>query len=143
MLKTMVRSIGLDPEQVLSKVTLAEPHRTYTTPAERENEEMRRLTTAFTEKIRNTPNTSPNSPDLEIHRQQWGPTQPAMLMVKIKGPRNEGDPFFTESVLPTLGRERMSSGKGAGILGALICLVDPIERPWRLRPALRCVVDCS
>ncbi len=31
------------------------------------------------------------------------PTQPAMLPVKINGPRNEGDPFFTESVLPTLG----------------------------------------
>src|SRR2546425_865220 len=52
------------------------------------------------------------------------PTQPATLTVKIKGPRNEGDPFLAESVLPTLGRERMSSGKGAGILAALIFLID-------------------
>ena len=63
MLKKMVRSIGLDPDKVLAREAMAEPHRVYATPEDRENDEMRRLTTAFIEKVRNTPRASPDSPD--------------------------------------------------------------------------------
>jgi len=52
MLKRMVRSIGLDPEKVLSREALGEPHRIYATPQEREKEETTLLVKAFVDSIK-------------------------------------------------------------------------------------------
>jgi len=52
MLKRMVRSVGLDPEKVLSREALGEPHRIYATPQEREKEETTLLVKAFVDSIK-------------------------------------------------------------------------------------------
>jgi hypothetical protein len=52
MLKRMVRSIGLDPEKVLNREALGEPHRIYATSDEREKEETTLLVKAFVDNIK-------------------------------------------------------------------------------------------
>jgi len=43
MLKTVARSMGLDPETILTREALAEPHRIYTSTIDRENYEIELL----------------------------------------------------------------------------------------------------
>lgn len=52
MLKKMVRSTGLNPNKVLNKEALAEPHRIHATPEEREQEEIALLTKALMDTIK-------------------------------------------------------------------------------------------
>jgi site-specific recombinase XerD len=52
MLKEMLRAWGLEPEKILTGEALAEPHRTYVTPEEREKEEIRLLGLALKESLR-------------------------------------------------------------------------------------------
>ncbi len=55
LLKKMVRSIGFDPDKVLVKEALAESHKIYTTPQEREEAAIASLTRALVEAIRDQP----------------------------------------------------------------------------------------
>jgi len=52
MLKEMMRAWGLEPEKILTREALSEPHRTYTTADERENNEIRLLGLALKDHIK-------------------------------------------------------------------------------------------
>jgi site-specific recombinase XerD len=52
MLKETMRAWGLEPEKFLTKEALAEPHRTYASPQEREEEEVRLLGLALRENLK-------------------------------------------------------------------------------------------
>ncbi len=52
MLKELMRAWGLDPEKVLTKEALAEPHRTYATCEDREKEEIRSLGLALRDSLK-------------------------------------------------------------------------------------------
>jgi hypothetical protein len=52
MLKEVIRAWGLEPEKILSREALADPHRTYAGRKERENEEIRILGYALRESIK-------------------------------------------------------------------------------------------
>lgn len=52
MLKEMMRAWGLQPEKILTREALAEPHRTYASPEEREKEEMRALGMALRDSLK-------------------------------------------------------------------------------------------
>jgi len=52
MLKETMRAWGLEPEKILTKEALAEPHRTYANPQEREEEEVRLLGLALRETLK-------------------------------------------------------------------------------------------
>jgi hypothetical protein len=51
-LKEIVRGMGLNPEEVLSKETLAKPWRTYASPVEREEEQVKVLSQSLKEMLR-------------------------------------------------------------------------------------------
>ncbi len=71
MLEKMVRSIGLDPGKVLNREALAEPHRIHATPLERENEEIRLLTRAFTDYVIEQVKQSPDIPGPQNSSLPW------------------------------------------------------------------------
>jgi len=52
MLKELMRAWGLEPEKVLTREALAEPHRTYATSEDREKEEIRLLGLALRENLK-------------------------------------------------------------------------------------------
>jgi hypothetical protein len=52
MLKEMMRAWGLEPEKILTSEALAEPHRVYVSPEEREKEEIRLLGLALKDQIK-------------------------------------------------------------------------------------------
>jgi hypothetical protein len=52
MLKEMVRAWGLEPEKILAREPLAEPHRTHATPEEREKEEVQMLLSTLRDSIK-------------------------------------------------------------------------------------------
>jgi len=52
MLKEVVRAMGLEPETILTREALAEPHRTYANPQKREEEEVRLLGLALRENLK-------------------------------------------------------------------------------------------
>jgi len=52
MLKEMMRAWGLEPEKILTSEALAEPHRTYGSPEEREKEEIRLLGLALRDSLK-------------------------------------------------------------------------------------------
>jgi len=52
MLKEMMRAWGLEPEKILTSEALSEPHRTYVTPDEREDSEIRLLGLALKDQIK-------------------------------------------------------------------------------------------
>ena len=51
MVKEFVRGLGLNPEDVLTRNALAEPHRIYATSQEREDDEIRALSRAFMDNL--------------------------------------------------------------------------------------------
>jgi len=51
-LKEIIRAWGMNPEEILTKETLAEPHRTYVTPMEREEDQIKTLALALKETIK-------------------------------------------------------------------------------------------
>ena len=53
MLKEMMRAWGLEPEKILTREALSEPHRAYAGTKEREDEELRILSMALRENIKN------------------------------------------------------------------------------------------
>jgi hypothetical protein len=61
MLKETMRAWGMDPEKFLTKEALAEPHRTYPSPQEREEEEVRLLGLALRENLKKEVLASLNS----------------------------------------------------------------------------------
>jgi site-specific recombinase XerD len=63
MLKDIVRSWGLEPERILSSEALAEPHRTYASPQEREKEQMRLLGLALKDSLKKELIASLNFPN--------------------------------------------------------------------------------
>jgi hypothetical protein len=52
MLKEMIRAWGLEPEKILSREALAEPHRSYANPEEHEREQARILLDALGENLK-------------------------------------------------------------------------------------------
>jgi len=52
MVKEFIRGLGMNPEEILTKQTLAEPHRTYATGQEREEGQIRTLCLAFKETLK-------------------------------------------------------------------------------------------
>jgi hypothetical protein len=52
MLKEMMRAWGLEPEKILTREALDEPHRTFATPNEREEDEIRLLGLALKDQIK-------------------------------------------------------------------------------------------
>lgn len=52
MVKEMARELNVDPDQVLAREAFAEPHRIYATPEERDQLEIRVLTKAFVQGIK-------------------------------------------------------------------------------------------
>jgi hypothetical protein len=61
MLKETMRAWGMEPERFLTKEALAEPHRSYANPQEREEEEVRLLGLAFRENLKKELLASVNS----------------------------------------------------------------------------------
>ncbi|MEA2089343.1 MAG: site-specific integrase [Thermoproteota archaeon] len=51
-LKEIIRAWGMNPEQILAKEALSQPHRTYTTPHEREEHQVKTLALALKETIK-------------------------------------------------------------------------------------------
>jgi hypothetical protein len=47
MVKEFIRGMGMNPEEILTRQTLAEPHRTYITSQDREGDQIRTLCLAF------------------------------------------------------------------------------------------------
>ncbi len=52
MVKEFVRGLGLNPEDVLTRNALAEPHRIYATNQEREDDQIRALSRAFMDNLK-------------------------------------------------------------------------------------------
>jgi hypothetical protein len=50
--KEFVRGLGLNPEDVLTRNALAEPHRIYATNQEREDDQIRALSRAFMDNLK-------------------------------------------------------------------------------------------
>jgi len=65
MLKDIVRSWGLEPEKILTREALAEPHRTYVGPDEREKEQIRLLGLALRDSLKKELLVSINSRNSE------------------------------------------------------------------------------
>jgi site-specific recombinase XerD len=65
MLKDIVRSWGLEPEKILTREALAEPHRTYVGPDEREKEQIRLLGLALRDSLKRELLASLNFPNPE------------------------------------------------------------------------------
>ena len=65
MLKDIVRSWGLEPEKILTREALAEPHRTYVGPDEREKEQIRLLGIALRDSLKRELLASLNFPNPE------------------------------------------------------------------------------
>jgi len=61
MLKEVARAWGLDPEKILTREALAEPHRAYAGTKDRENDELRMLSHALKESIKKELLASVNS----------------------------------------------------------------------------------
>jgi hypothetical protein len=61
----MARELGINPEQVLAREIMAEPHRIYSSPEERDELETRLLIKAFAQSIKNQLKES--SPDQSGH----------------------------------------------------------------------------
>lgn len=60
----MTRTVGASPTEIKEALeALAEPHRIYATPRERENDEIRALTKVFVDKIRDQPKSSSVIPE--------------------------------------------------------------------------------
>jgi integrase len=51
-LKEIIRAWGMDPEEILTKKALAEPHRVYAGPRDREEDQVRALSTALKDMMR-------------------------------------------------------------------------------------------
>ena len=51
-LKEIIRAWGMDPEEILTKKALAEPHRIYAAPRDREEDQVRALSTALKDMMR-------------------------------------------------------------------------------------------
>jgi hypothetical protein len=58
MVKEFVRGLGLNPEEILSKKAFSEPHRSYVTSQEREEDQIRALCLAFKETLKKELSTS-------------------------------------------------------------------------------------
>jgi len=52
MVKEFIRGMGMNPEEILTGQTLAEPHRIYDTGQEREEDQIRMLCLAFKETLK-------------------------------------------------------------------------------------------
>jgi len=52
MVKEFVRGLGLNPEEILTRKEISEPHRIYITSEERDGEEIRALCLAFKETLK-------------------------------------------------------------------------------------------
>lgn len=63
MLKEVVRAMGLEPETILTREALAEPHRTYVGPDEREKEQIRLLSLALRDSLKREVIASINFPN--------------------------------------------------------------------------------
>ncbi|MCJ7759668.1 hypothetical protein MUP59_00795 [Candidatus Bathyarchaeota archaeon] len=53
MIKTVARGMGLDPEKILTREALAEPHRTFALASEREEYEIKLLSGELKELLKN------------------------------------------------------------------------------------------
>jgi aryl-alcohol dehydrogenase-like predicted oxidoreductase len=51
-LKEIIRAWGMNPEEILAKEALSKPHRTYATPAQREEDQIKTLAQALKETIK-------------------------------------------------------------------------------------------
>ena len=58
MVKEFVRAVGLNPEEILARKGLSEPHRIYVTAKEREEDQIRTLCLAFKETLKKELSTS-------------------------------------------------------------------------------------
>jgi hypothetical protein len=65
MLKEIVRSWGLEPEKILTREALAEPHRTFVGPEDREKEQLRLLGLALRDSLKKELLASVNFPNPE------------------------------------------------------------------------------
>lgn len=51
-LKEIIRGLGMNPEETLTKKVLAKPHRVYADPRDREEDQVRALSTALKEMMK-------------------------------------------------------------------------------------------
>jgi len=72
-LKEMMRAWGLEPEKILTKEALAEPHRAYANSEEREKEDIRLLGAAMRESLKKELITSPSPKATMETPKTWNP----------------------------------------------------------------------